>query len=158
MQSDFLIMLLDKGFWAYHNSTLSVTLWHMMSLVVAGSCILNSSALSDHILSHLECIITNLFCVGPSWPLASSQFYLGLVSPLLPSNKSLLSYSPDVWCIFSCLVHSCHLHSICLTAQIWGLALCHYLSATSIGVAHRESSLCDISLTLPLHLQYLLHL
>ena len=104
----------------------------------------------------------HLFQDDSSWPLHSSRFYLGLLPSLLPPTTSLQSLTTQSQRLLTRLTHSCHTSAIRLAARIWGLVVRDYLSLTrkpgSSRPANRDSLLRASKLSLPPHLQFLLHL
>ncbi|KAN0126468.1 hypothetical protein V8E52_000108 [Russula decolorans] len=123
---------------------------------------LTDSTLPTSALNHILRVATHLFRDDSSWPLHASRFYLGLLPPLLPTTVSYHTLSGMSHRLLTRIAHSCHRHAIRLAARIWGSVIRHHLSSSSKPVARRtstrESVLCDAHLTLPPHLEYLLHI
>jgi hypothetical protein len=124
--------------------------------------VLTQQSFTPSVTSHLEHAVTHLFQDDPSWPLHSSRFYLGLLPPLLPSPMTLDSAPGESRRPLLRLAHSCHSSSIRLAARIWGSALRHYLSSTAKPGPRQPLSTASLllksNLSLPTHLQYLLHI
>ena len=135
---------------------------HSRSLISDADHILSNPSLPNHISLHLLHMVTNFLKDDVSWPLGLSRFYLGLIPHLLPPATSQESLSVDSNRLVTHLAHSCHQHGIRLAARIWGIIVCHYVSGMSPsrvrGRLDRHSLLHNSNLTLPDHLQYLLHL
>jgi hypothetical protein len=124
--------------------------------------LMSDSNLPPPLLSHLQRTTVHLFQDNSSWPLhSSSRFYLGLLPPLLPPTTSSQSLTTQSQRLLTRLAHSCHTSAIRLAARIGGLVVRDYLSSTrkpSFRPANRDSLLRASNLTLPPHLQFLLHL
>jgi len=136
---------------------------YSQALVSDAEHILNNLTLPTTISSHLVRVITHLFRDDSSWPLHSSRFYLGLLPPLLPPTTSHKSLAPDSQRALTRLAQSCHTSAIRLTVRIWGMALRHYLEMSSTSGSravrtNRDALLRNSKLSLPPHLNYLLHL
>ena len=120
--------------------------------------ILDGSSLPPTLTSHLECVFSHLFSDHSPWPFASSQFYLGLLPPLLPSSLPSLSLSQLSSRTLSRLAQCCHTSAIHLAGRIWGIILRQYLSTTSTHItttAHCRVATHDLHQSLPSHLCYL---
>jgi hypothetical protein len=124
--------------------------------------VLAQLSLPPSVTSYLEHAITHIFQDDTCWPLHSSRFYLGLLPPLLPPPMTLDSVTGESHRLLLRLANSCHTSAIRLAARIWGSAVRHYLSLTGKSGARRpltrESLLHSSNLSLPTHLQYLLHI
>ena len=128
------------------------------TLISDSQRLLRDIVLTPPLVSHLERVRSSLFRDAPSWPLASSLFYLGLLPPLLPTTTPNPSLPPESHHVFTCLAHSWHTSAIRLAARIWGKVLQQHLSSThdASSGASRTDMLHDLRRTLPHHLRQLL--